>query len=809
MAAMADPAGKYQKLAGEYAKLKAQIPVLKKAYLDEQGEVNNLKEVLKERDQTVRKYEQEVDSLSFRNQQLSKRVIFLQEELESAETSSKKKHKSKSSEPSTPERSLAAAALNGGASVFNEELQNKIEENALLHKQLQELSGQFDGHVRQLETQLKASEESRGQHEEILSASRQRSKEQVDKLQEEKAMLEVKIQSLENDLKDYRGRCDLAEQKLVLVEKTLQTRLDNATKIIDDKLPFIDSKLGDLNGFNLPTHDRRHQLRAKELITQGANLVGELTQGLSNFFTYSEQRSKIYPADGVTEPLSPLNIKFCKYLHENMLHLRPVEQSLRSFVSNLKDDSLTVLETATELQPFAKHFKCMVAYMNKLLPYYISSLDEENAVSSCTATLASKNKDLLHSLKKLNAVFNKLDTNVSLLAAQSVQGQGHPQASHKKFFSHLCKSLNDLHDAIKEVSKHYNSKVSLEHQLPTATKELKRTDECVVASLISLVTNTGKMAAFMSGNLDFFAQPAGYRTRGCSVGSESAEGPRSHPAVNNFRHKAAHYLARINKPFPESVPHCVAVQNRKTLLSSAESKEGLAKQISVFQEKLTKLEQEKEHYLLELQLLKIKFENEQVKTKQLEKDLESARSTSSGVSSAPSVSLEDHIEKLALPSDASTRSDSVNSGSYIDTSMLGQVESSGDVRSDVDTREQLIMSHYKGRVNELTLSLQQADSKAVHFHAEVRALHKQLKIAEKSKEVGQDELKLANQSLAQVKDELQTTTRSYEGQLSMMSEHLAGMNEKLAQQKDEIDELKQQLTQKSSSSSKSGKKSKK
>ena len=69
--------------------------MLKKAYLDEQGQANGLKDLLKERDQTVRKYEQEVDSLSFRNQQLSKRVIFLQEELETAQTHSKKKNKVK------------------------------------------------------------------------------------------------------------------------------------------------------------------------------------------------------------------------------------------------------------------------------------------------------------------------------------------------------------------------------------------------------------------------------------------------------------------------------------------------------------------------------------------------------------------------------------------------------------------------------------------------------------------------------------------------------------------------------------------
>lgn len=54
---------------------------------------------------------------------------------------------------------------------------------------------------------------------------------------------------------------------------------------------------------------------------------------------------------------------------------------------------------------------------------------------------------------------------------------------------------------------------------------------------------------------------------------------------------------------------------------------------------------------------------------------------------------------------------------------LGQVETTGTVvKNDIDTREQLIMSHYNSRINELTLQLQQADSKAVNFHAEVTIL---------------------------------------------------------------------------------------
>lgn len=45
-------------------------------------------------------------------------------------------------------------------------------------------------------------------------------------------------------------------------------------------------------------------------------------------------------------------------------------------------------------------------------------------------------------------------------------------------------------------------------------------------------------------------------------------------------------------------------------------------------------------------------------------------------------------------------------------------------------------------------------------------------------------------SFPAVQDELTTTKRSYEDQLSMMSDHLCSMNETLSKQRDEIDTLK-------------------
>ena len=47
----------------------------------------------------------------------------------------------------------------------------------------------------------------------------------------------------------------------------------------------------EFNKLNVPTHDRRHQVKAKEVICQAAELVHELVSGMSNFHTYTEQVS--------------------------------------------------------------------------------------------------------------------------------------------------------------------------------------------------------------------------------------------------------------------------------------------------------------------------------------------------------------------------------------------------------------------------------------------------------------------------------------------------------------------------------------
>ena len=67
--------------------MRAQAAVLKKAVVDEQSRSSDLRDTLKEKEQSLRKAEQEMDSLTFRNQQLTKRVTVLQDELDDLQVS--------------------------------------------------------------------------------------------------------------------------------------------------------------------------------------------------------------------------------------------------------------------------------------------------------------------------------------------------------------------------------------------------------------------------------------------------------------------------------------------------------------------------------------------------------------------------------------------------------------------------------------------------------------------------------------------------------------------------------------------------
>ncbi|KAJ7397910.1 hypothetical protein BTVI_130853 [Pitangus sulphuratus] len=249
-AGAAELQGKYQKLAQEYSKLRAQNQVLKKGVVDEQANSASLKEQLKMKDQSLRKLQQEMDSLTFRNQQLAKRVELLQDELALSEARGKKSKKSVESSSQLSQEQK---------SVFNEDLQKKIEENERLHILFFEADEQHKRLEAELRTRLEVLETDAAQHQAVVDSLTKKYTDAIEKLQNDKAKLEIKSQTLEREAKDCRLRTEECQQQLKNLQAALGSRLEESLCIINEKVPFNDTRSNRYNALNVPLHNRRYQ----------------------------------------------------------------------------------------------------------------------------------------------------------------------------------------------------------------------------------------------------------------------------------------------------------------------------------------------------------------------------------------------------------------------------------------------------------------------------------------------------------------------------------------------------------------------
>uniref|UniRef100_A0A2I3GCS5 Protein phosphatase 1 regulatory subunit 21 n=1 Tax=Nomascus leucogenys TaxID=61853 RepID=A0A2I3GCS5_NOMLE len=685
--ASAELQGKYQKLAQEYSKLRAQNQVLKKGVVDEQANSAALKEQLKMKDQSLRKLQQEMDSLTFRNLQLAKRVELLQDELALSEPRGKKNKKSGESSSQLSQEQK---------SVFDEDLQKKIEENERLHIQFFEADEQHKHVEAELRSRLATLETEAAQHQAVVDGLTRKYMETIEKLQNDKAKLEVKSQTLEKEAKECRLRTEECQLQLKNLHEDLSGRLEESLSIINEKVPFNDTKYSQYNALNVPLHNRRHQLKMRDIAGQALAFVQDLVTALLNFHTYTEQRIQIFPVDSAIDTISPLNQKFSQYLHENASYVRPLEEGMLHVFESITEDTVTVLETTVKLKTFSEHLTSYICFLRKILPYQLKSLEEECESSLCTSALRARNLELSQDMKKMTAVFEKLQTYIALLALPSTEPDGLLRTNYSSVLTNVGAALHGFHDVMKDISKHYSQKATIEHELPTATQKLITTNDCILSSVVALTNGAGKIASFFSNNLDYFIASLSY-------GPKAASGfisPLSAECMLQYKKKAAAYMKSLQK-------------------------------VQQSLEKISKLEQEKEHWMLEAQLAKIKLEKENQRI----------------------------ADKLK------------NTGS---AQLVGLAQ------------ENAAMSNAAGQ-DEATAK---AVLEPIQSTSLCRALSKRLALAEKSKEALTEEMKLASQNISRLQDELTTTKRSYEDQLSMMSDHLCSMNETLSKQREEIDTLK-------------------
>ncbi|KAM7361132.1 uncharacterized protein ACRADG_010040 [Cochliomyia hominivorax] len=188
------PEDKYQKLASEYAKLRAQASVLRKALLEEQAKNSTLRDQFKQRETILRRAEQEIDSLGFRNKQLEHRVASLQDDLASSETRKKEKETKKrgNSDKIEAQQVNLMNSRKGETpqdSLIFEELQKKIMENAELTNLVDDKERSLQMHAEHIKSMEQMIEKHNLEHAE----AEKRLRKEMETLQSRNQELETKL----------------------------------------------------------------------------------------------------------------------------------------------------------------------------------------------------------------------------------------------------------------------------------------------------------------------------------------------------------------------------------------------------------------------------------------------------------------------------------------------------------------------------------------------------------------------------------------------------------------------------------------
>jgi len=239
---------KYQKLATEYAKIRAQMTVLKKGLVDEQEKSTSLADQVHERDTQIRKQGSEMEAVLFRNQQLAKRINLLQEEADAA-ASKKGRSRWKRDRSGSKERhgQLNSLGVDSAEQVINEELVAKITENAELKVKLNDIETQHAANTQALKLRIEDLEREKVELSSGVKVRETEASNFAKDLKMETSQLNTKIEYLEKELVDKNEKIVTQQVQLESVMERYDALEKKATPVqsndVTTQYNFVDEAL--------------------------------------------------------------------------------------------------------------------------------------------------------------------------------------------------------------------------------------------------------------------------------------------------------------------------------------------------------------------------------------------------------------------------------------------------------------------------------------------------------------------------------------------------------------------------------------
>ncbi|KAI9142641.1 hypothetical protein BKA69DRAFT_1037653 [Paraphysoderma sedebokerense] len=429
---------KYQRLIQEYSKIKAQNSLLKKAVIDEKSQTEDLEAELKAKEQEIKKSVQQLELLSFHNQNLSKRIENLQQQLKTQQKSS-----SWFGGGSSTKKELEITRKTMDA--VRTELNLKIEENESLHRQLHDNIQEQEDVIISLKTQLAETEKKLAELQEEIAKSALAYEESVSSVKKENHDIKLDLNMTKEQLELARSQILYHETSLLEQNERFFGELKSIRRTLES---MLESDTGE------ESKESTYYEMAKEALTSHlrkrlSSSWKTLSENISTFHENYQTRIQLQISES-----GELSDKMAQLLHELSEysgHLKAIQTSIDTFIS--KVEAVPIAESQQYIQmPAATNVKTSVI---KLFQYYtnlfsiISSTIEESPSKSKTN---SNSTALSQTLDRLLSAMENVMTYMKNLSHESVTSK-----NSEDFFN----SLSDFTHMVKVFSSHFTQHLNV------------------------------------------------------------------------------------------------------------------------------------------------------------------------------------------------------------------------------------------------------------------------------------------------------------------------------------------------------------
>ncbi|XP_004343300.1 hypothetical protein CAOG_07441 [Capsaspora owczarzaki ATCC 30864] len=440
-------------LMQQFAKANSANAVLKKVVLTEQANVAALSDELHSKDQSTRKLIEDVDTLTFHNAHLTKKVEVLQAELEAP--AGRERSNSKNATPHTLQ----------SLHVTEEELSSKIRENEELHIKMFEMTRQHkDAQDATAQEMHKLVQQAKA-HDDIVTGLKKSQTLIVERLTEEKALAQNTNESLRRENERQSSECAQTKRSLAETEARLKRQAEQQTTAVLERTKFDDLQLPHLAALNIAPYDRELVGAVRQACTSLVPLVREHAIVFGELCQQLDKRVLLFPSDGqhASFPVTfaALNCSRAVARRTTVLSLldaalSTLQQALDAILTpsdslggpNRASTSVTLAEAARQVSVaihglatlvgnVARHFSAVLVEETKLFdPTFVASspsLATSTMSASGVVSLGARNRHLTTSLRQLTALYEKIASYVSLYARclDPFFGQPSTSSSHE------------------------------------------------------------------------------------------------------------------------------------------------------------------------------------------------------------------------------------------------------------------------------------------------------------------------------------------------------------------------------------------